>query len=142
MSAYQYKVVPAPSRGLKGKGVKGADGKFAFALEKLMNDMGAAGWEFQRAETLPSEERAGLTSKTTVFRNVLVFRRTRDADVSAFEPVLLDAPDTTQDVEDDQTDATHEATPEPDDSEITEDQTDDLSGPARARAEQMAHSND
>lgn len=92
MSQYQYKVIPAPTRGLRGKGVKGADGKFANALETLMNDMGAQGWEFQRAETLPSEERAGLTSKTTVFRNILVFRKEITDAADAFDPKLIAAP--------------------------------------------------
>ena len=92
MIRYEYKVLPAPSRGQRGKGVKGSDGKFANALETLMNLMGSDGWEYQRADTLPSEERAGIASKTTVFRNVLVFRRPIETDVEAFEPKLLDAP--------------------------------------------------
>jgi hypothetical protein len=92
MSQYQYKVIPAPTRGIRGKGVKGPDGKFANALETLMNDMGAQGWEFQRAETLPSEERAGLTSKTTVFRNILVFRKEITDAADAFDPKLIAAP--------------------------------------------------
>lgn len=90
MTPYQYKVIPAPMRGQKGKGVKGADGRFANALESAMNEMAAEGWEYQRAETLPSEERAGLTSKTTVFRNVLVFRRAQETEIA--EPKLLQAP--------------------------------------------------
>ena len=92
MIRYEYKVLPAPSRGQRGKGVKGSDGKFANALETLMNLMGSDGWEYQRADTLPSEERAGIASKTTVFRNVLVFRRPIETDLEAFEPKLLDAP--------------------------------------------------
>ncbi|WP_439141180.1 DUF4177 domain-containing protein [Planktotalea sp.] len=100
MIRYEYKVIPAPARGLKGKGVKGADGRFANALEQVMNDMAASGWEYQRADTLPSEERSGLTSKTTVFRNVLVFRRAVETYVEAFEPKLLDPPDPSEDVED------------------------------------------
>ena len=92
MIRYEYKVLPAPSRGQRGKGVKGSDGGFANALETLINQMGSDGWEYQRAETLPSEERVGIASKTTVFRNVLVFRRSIETDVEAFEPNLLDAP--------------------------------------------------
>ena len=45
MAGWEYKVVPAPTKGLKGKGVKGAEGRFAHALENLMNEMGAEGWE-------------------------------------------------------------------------------------------------
>lgn len=73
--SYEYKVVPAPMKGVKAKGVKGAEAQFAHALSELMNSLAADGWEYQRADTLPSETRSGLTGKTTVFRNVLVFRR-------------------------------------------------------------------
>lgn len=75
MTRYEYRVVPAPTRGRKARGVKRPEMKFSLALQDLMNQMGADGWEYQRAETLPSIERAGLTSTTTEWRNVLVFRR-------------------------------------------------------------------
>ncbi|WP_424942937.1 DUF4177 domain-containing protein [Aliiroseovarius crassostreae] len=74
---YQYRVIPAPTKGQKAKGVKTAEDRFAFAMSELLNEMAAEGWEYQRAETLPSEERKGLTGKTTTFRNMLVFRRAR-----------------------------------------------------------------
>ncbi len=77
---YQYRVIPAPTKGKKAKGVKTAEDRFAFAMTELLNEMAAEGWEFQRAETLPSEERKGLTGKTSTFRNLLVFRRTRQWD--------------------------------------------------------------
>lgn len=92
MTRYDYKVVPAPERGLKARGVKSAEGRFAFALETCMNEMAAEGWEYQRAETLPSEERQGLSGKQVVYRNVLVFRRAREDEVEAYEPRLLDPP--------------------------------------------------
>jgi len=75
MSNFEYKVVPAPKKGLRGKGVKGPEAKFANALATIMNELGAEGWEYQRSDTLPSEERSGLRGKTTTFHNVLVFRR-------------------------------------------------------------------
>ena len=75
MQNYEYKVLPAPAKGEKSKGLKNAETRFAYAIERLMNDMAAEGWEYQRAETLPSQERSGLTSTTTEWRNVLVFRR-------------------------------------------------------------------
>jgi hypothetical protein len=75
MAGYEYKVVPAPNKGLKAKGLKTAEERFAFALQELMNEMGAEGWEYQRADTLPSIERAGLTGSSTNWRHVLVFRR-------------------------------------------------------------------
>lgn len=93
MAGWEYRVVPAPTKGRKGRGVKGPEGRFAFALESLMNEMGGEGWEFQRAETLPSIERSGLTKSTTEWRNVMVFRRVRVAPLDDFEPELLPAPE-------------------------------------------------
>lgn len=75
MFSYEYKVVPAPKKGLKGKGIKGSEARFANALASLMNEFGAEGWEYQRSDTLPCEERSGLRGKHTTFQNVLVFRR-------------------------------------------------------------------
>ena len=86
MTRYEYKVIPAPTKGEKAKGIKTAEGRFANALEVLMNRMAGDGWEFQRAELLPSEERTGLTGSTTNWRNVLVFRRPAADDLSAFSP--------------------------------------------------------
>ena len=76
MTAYEYRVVPAPKRGTKARGVKSNEDRFALTLETLMNELGAEGWEYVRADTLPSEERSGLTSRTTVYQHLLVFRRT------------------------------------------------------------------
>ena len=93
MSGWEYKVVPAPTKGVKGRGVKGPEGRFANALQGVMNEMGATGWEYQRAETLPSTERSGLTGSTTEWRNVLVFRRAVAEPLDDFAPELLPPPD-------------------------------------------------
>ena len=92
MPVWEYKVVPAPTKGVKAPGVKGQDQRFANAIEVLMNDMAASGWEYQRAETLPSIERAGLTGSTTEWRNLLVFRRAKHTHLEDFERELLAAP--------------------------------------------------
>jgi hypothetical protein len=89
---YEYKVIPAPTRGQKAKGIKAPEGRFANALEIEMNRLGAEGWEYLRADTLPHEERSGLTGSSTSYRSVLVFRRTRVGDVAAFQPETLAAP--------------------------------------------------
>ncbi|MDF3414101.1 DUF4177 domain-containing protein [Sulfitobacter sp. M57] len=99
MPRFEYKVVPAPQKGLKAKGIKGAEARFSHALEELMNGLAGDGWEYQRAETLPSIERAGLTSTTTEWRNVLVFRRLRENDTAAFAPELLPPPPTEMEVD-------------------------------------------
>jgi len=88
MSQYEYKVVPAPKKGLKAKGIKSAENRYANALETAMNALGAEGWEYQRSETLPSEERSGLTRRATTFQNMLVFRRAVAVDVS--EPTVVE----------------------------------------------------
>jgi hypothetical protein len=92
MTGFEYKVVPAPVRGEKARGLKSAEARFAHALERVINEMASEGWEYQRAETLPSEERSGLTGSVTHWRNMLVFRRARNADPSGERPKLLDAP--------------------------------------------------
>ena len=82
MPRFEYKVIPAPVRGEKAKGLKGTQARFAHVLTNLMNDMGRDGWEYQRTDTLPCEERQGLTGKTTTFQNMLVFRRTISEEIS------------------------------------------------------------
>ncbi|SFS14304.1 DUF4177 domain-containing protein [Yoonia litorea] len=88
--SYEYKVVPAPVRGLKAKGLKTPEDRFAHALETEMNSLAADGWEYLRADTLPCEKRDGLLSKTTSFQNMLVFRRAKKTTVSQQkrEPVI------------------------------------------------------
>ncbi len=75
MPVYEYKVIPAPAKGRKAKGVKTPEARFALVLQETMNTEAANGWEYQRSDILPSEERQGLTSSHTVYRSVLVFRR-------------------------------------------------------------------
>jgi hypothetical protein len=75
MQRFEYKVIPAPKRGEKARGVKTTEERFALALTMLMNELGAEGWDYVRADALPCEERVGLTGTKTTFQNVLVFRR-------------------------------------------------------------------
>lgn len=75
MQRFEYKVIPAPRRGEKAKGLKTTEARFAHALTQTMNQMAADGWEYLRADTLPAEERVGLTGRTTTFQHLLVFRR-------------------------------------------------------------------
>lgn len=85
MPQFEYHVVPAPRRGEKIKGAKTTEDRFAAALTRIMNDLGAEGWEYVRADTLPCDERSGLTGTKTTFQNMLVFRRVLGA-VDATEP--------------------------------------------------------
>ncbi len=86
MQRFEFKVIPAPTRGEKARGVKTTEERFALALTTLMNQMGAAGWDYVRADALPCEERVGFTGTKTTFQNVLVFRRVVES-LSADLPV-------------------------------------------------------
>lgn len=86
---FEYKVIPAPRKGLKAKGIKTPEDRFSHTLQELMNSEAQGGWEFVRAETLPSEERSGFRSTTVVYRSVLVFRKAiLQAEEPAPEPEL------------------------------------------------------
>lgn len=76
MPRHEYKVIPAPRRGTKSREAKTTEDRFALTLSNLMNELGRDGWEYVRAETLPTEERAGFTKTRVVEQTVLIFRRT------------------------------------------------------------------
>ncbi len=96
MTQYEYKVVPAPKKGLKAKGAKSSEDRFANALQTAMNTLGASGWEYQRTDTLPCEERSGLTGRVTTFQNMLVFRRAVAVEETVAVDDAADAPITAQ----------------------------------------------
>jgi hypothetical protein len=75
MSGHEYRVVPAPRRGVKAKGAKTAEERFALAVAEVMNAMAAEGWDYVRSDILPCEERQGLTGRTVVHHALMVFRR-------------------------------------------------------------------
>ena len=75
MQQFEYRVVPAPKKADRVKGAKTTPDRFAHALTQLMNEAGRDGWDYLRADTLPCEERVGLTGRTTTFQHMLVFRR-------------------------------------------------------------------
>jgi hypothetical protein len=88
MQRFEYKVIPAPKRGEKARGVKTTEDRFAHALTTLMNQLGAEGWDYVRADALPCEERVGLTGTKTTFQNVLVFRRAIGSATEEDRPVI------------------------------------------------------
>jgi len=96
MTRYDYKVIPAPSKGRKAPGVKGAEARFAHSIQELMNEMAAEGWCYQRADILPSTERVGLTSSQTVYRSVLVFFRPHQPDDATTAPADNSEPEDRQ----------------------------------------------
>lgn len=96
MPRYEFKVIPAPRRGDKARGVKTTEDRFALTLSALMNEMGAEGWDYVRADTLPVDERSGLTGTKTSYHNMLVFRRILEADAALTtaveQPVFVATP--------------------------------------------------
>lgn len=93
MPVFEYKVIPAPTRGRKAPGVKTPEARFALGLEDLLCAMGRDGWDYLRSDILPSEERHGLTSSQTVYRSVLVFRRAAPSPAAQDMADSPDAPD-------------------------------------------------
>jgi hypothetical protein len=75
MPQFEYRVVPAPNRGEKARGVKTTADRYALTLSNMMNALGRDGWEYQRADALPCDERVGLTGRKTTFQHMLIFRR-------------------------------------------------------------------
>ena len=76
---FEYKSGSGTDPGQKVKGLRTTADRFAHALSEVMNAQAAEGWEYLRTDTLPAEERTGLTGRTTVFQNMLVFRRAAEA---------------------------------------------------------------
>jgi hypothetical protein len=89
MQRFEFKVIPAPKRGEKARGVKTTEDRFAYALTNLMNQLGAEGWDYVRADALPCEERVGFTGTKTTFQNMLVFRRVIGADAAVSGPAAV-----------------------------------------------------
>jgi len=84
MRKFEYKAVPAPTTGTKARGIKATEDRFALSLTDTLNDMAGDGWEYVRAETLPCDERKGLTGSQKSYQNILIFRRLKS------EPLPLD----------------------------------------------------
>ncbi len=89
MQRYEYKVVPSPRKGEKSRVAKTTADRFALALTQVMNRLGQDGWEYLRADTLPCDERSGLTGTKTSFQNMLVFRRVLTGEAVA--PLMAEA---------------------------------------------------
>jgi hypothetical protein len=80
MTHYDYKVIPAPKKVKRVKGVSGAEELFALTLTDSINEVARQGWEYVRAEHLPSEAPRGwLRAAVTGDQAVLVFRRPRES---------------------------------------------------------------
>jgi hypothetical protein len=80
MTHYEYKVVPAPTRAKRVKGVNSAEEQFAHTLAEAINEAARHGWEYVRAETLHHESPRGwLRPAVASDQSVLIFRRERES---------------------------------------------------------------
>lgn len=89
---FEYRVIPAPNRGQKAKGLRTPADRFSNALEQKLNELAVEGWEYVRADTLPSEERQGLKGRKTVYQSVMVFRRPLDTSTTYMDEPPVTAP--------------------------------------------------
>jgi hypothetical protein len=79
MTHYDYKVVPAPRRARKIKGVRSSEDLFALTLTEAINEVARQGWEYLRAEHMPAvASRGWLRSAVAEELTLLVFRRPRE----------------------------------------------------------------
>ncbi len=79
MDSYDYKVVPAPRRAKKMRGIRGTEELFAHTLTDAINEVARQGWEYLRAERLPAEAPRGwFRTPAATDQTVLVFRRPRE----------------------------------------------------------------
>jgi hypothetical protein len=53
MVHYEYKVVPAPKRGEKAKGLRAAEDRYALALTNALNAQAALGWNTSAPKPCP-----------------------------------------------------------------------------------------
>ena len=73
---YEYKCVGAPERARRKRGAKTRTDRVASAMQDLINAEAVDGWEYQRTDLVPIEERAGFLSRPVeAHRAVLIFRR-------------------------------------------------------------------
>lgn len=79
MTYYDYKVVPAPRRARKVKGISATPDLFALTLTEAINEVARQGWEYCGSETMTSEAPGGWFRRGSVEeQSVLVFRRPRE----------------------------------------------------------------
>ncbi|MBR9763463.1 MAG: DUF4177 domain-containing protein [Rhodobacteraceae bacterium] len=86
---WEYRVVPAPDKSRRFRGVRGAEARFARTIEEVINHMAASGWEYCRAEILPEAGRR----RAMTYHNLLVFRRDPESAPQPSETRLLEAPE-------------------------------------------------
>lgn len=92
---FEYSVIAAPTKAEKAREAKTPTDRYALSLTAELNRMAVEGWEYLRADVLPSEERSGLTGRATLYHNLLVFRRpvVTDPESKRMPDAIPQAPD-------------------------------------------------
>ncbi|MBN8291584.1 DUF4177 domain-containing protein [Rhodobacter sp. NTK016B] len=72
---FEYKVVPAPVRAVRVKGLKTTAERFAHTVAESINAEAAGGWQFVRTETMPCETRSALGATKQTQQVVMIFAR-------------------------------------------------------------------
>lgn len=76
MQKFEYKIVAAPRVAKKFKGVRGHADRFARTVEEVIGEEAVNGWEYFRADTLPSDQKGGILRKgAETYQTLLIFRR-------------------------------------------------------------------
>lgn len=90
--SFEYKCVGAPERPKRQRGVRGRSDRVALAMQEIIAAEAVDGWEYQRTDLVPVEEKYGLFSRAhEVHRAVLVFRRELDPEPRFVPPGRLRA---------------------------------------------------
>jgi hypothetical protein len=89
---FEYKCVGGPERPKRLRGTRSRSERVALAMQEIINIEAVDGWEYQRTDLVPVEEKAGLFSRAhDVHRAVLIFRRERSAARPAHAPMQAPA---------------------------------------------------
>lgn len=72
---YEYRTVPAPTRGARFKGLRSSDDAFSLTVTEMMNEQAREGWEYIRSDKLTQSRGIWPFRRSAPGRNLLVFRR-------------------------------------------------------------------
>jgi len=77
MTEYEYKVLPAPEKPLRYKGIARGDDAFAVTLSEILNDQGKEGWVYLRTEKVTERRGVWPLRHRRVVREMIVFQRVK-----------------------------------------------------------------
>ncbi|MHA1127696.1 MAG: DUF4177 domain-containing protein [Alphaproteobacteria bacterium] len=93
MSKFEYKVITAPRKAERIKGVRNGDDRFAHTITNTINTLAEEGWEYLRAESLPVDEKTSMMGKVVEkYLSLLVFHREKAVEQETPQEVHVEAP--------------------------------------------------